>query len=441
MKHTQRRHVMRPLAAVFTLFVLSYGSMATGAPIAEWTILVFMNGDNNLEQYALADFYEMAEVGSTRSVNVVVQLDRNGGYTNDYNRWMDTRRFLVKKDRAPLADAAVEALDEVNMGTPQSLENFIRWGMTAYPAKRYALIIWDHGQGYRDAASTEVQGDRFRSAHGMPFRSVSHDDTNQDQLYNSEVQQALRAALNGRKLDLLGFDACLMSMVETAYAMREFSKVMVGSEDLEPGDGWAYHLWLKYLVKNPQLNADDVALAIVSYYPVPYRSHLAHSDALLTLSAIRLSELDSLASAISTLSNAMVEALDTEVGAIKEARKASPVFARDNPRPGDQRFHHVDLKKFATEYQRRTANPAIQQALTAMLAHYQRAVITTFAGAIRKAEGASGLAIYFPAGRNDYATDIFEEGGYAKDNQEYPVAFVQEQTWADFLHAYFARVP
>ncbi|WP_158623678.1 clostripain-related cysteine peptidase [Corallococcus llansteffanensis] len=437
---------MRTLAVVSTLLLLSYGGMAMGAPTqtpstADWTVLVFMNGDNNLEQYALADFYEMAEVGSTKSVNIVVQLDRNGGYTSDYNRWTDTRRFLVKKDRAPLADAAVQALGEVNMGDPQSLENFIHWGMTTYPANHYALIIWDHGQGYRDAVSTGFQGDRFRSAHGMPFRSVSHDDTDRDQLYNIEVQQALRAGLNGRKLDLLGFDACLMGMVETAYAVREFSDIMVGSEDLEPGDGWAYHLWLKDLVRNPRRTADKVARAIVRSYPVPYRSHLANSDALLTLSAIRLSELDSLAGAVSTLSNAMVKALDTEVGAIKEARQASPVFARDNPRPGDQRFHHVDLKKFATEYQRRTANPAIQQALTAMLAHHQRAVLKTFAGAIRENEGASGLAIYFPAGRNAYVTDIFEEHGYEKDNQQYPVAFVREQQWADFLHAYFARVP
>ena len=45
---------------------------------AEWTIMVFLNGDNNLESFGLTDYREMIQVGSSEKVNVVVQFDRSG---------------------------------------------------------------------------------------------------------------------------------------------------------------------------------------------------------------------------------------------------------------------------------------------------------------------------------------------------------------------------
>ncbi|PIP08843.1 MAG: hypothetical protein COX51_02100, partial [Syntrophobacteraceae bacterium CG23_combo_of_CG06-09_8_20_14_all_50_8] len=43
---------------------------------AKWTVMVYMAGDNNLDGAALRDIAEMAKVGSTKDVNVLVQLDR-----------------------------------------------------------------------------------------------------------------------------------------------------------------------------------------------------------------------------------------------------------------------------------------------------------------------------------------------------------------------------
>ena len=49
----------------------------------------------------------------------------------------------------PLPANAVEDLGEVNMGDGKALGDFITWGIQQYPAKRYMLVIWDHGQGWR----------------------------------------------------------------------------------------------------------------------------------------------------------------------------------------------------------------------------------------------------------------------------------------------------
>ena len=116
----------------------------------EWTILVFLNADNNLEPFGLKDFAEMAKVGSTNLVNVVVQFDRIPGWAVDaHDDWTGTLRFKVTKDMKPTVANAVENLGEVDMGDGKVLADFVEWGMAKYPAKRFMLVIWDHGQGWR----------------------------------------------------------------------------------------------------------------------------------------------------------------------------------------------------------------------------------------------------------------------------------------------------
>ena len=42
----------------------------------EWTVMVYLDADNNLESAGIDDINEMEIVGSTTEVNVVVQVDR-----------------------------------------------------------------------------------------------------------------------------------------------------------------------------------------------------------------------------------------------------------------------------------------------------------------------------------------------------------------------------
>src|SRR4051794_6840718 len=44
-------------------------SAARPAAEADWTVLVYLDGDNNLEQDAIGDYAEMASVGSNQQLN------------------------------------------------------------------------------------------------------------------------------------------------------------------------------------------------------------------------------------------------------------------------------------------------------------------------------------------------------------------------------------
>src|SRR3954447_22487431 len=112
--------------------------------------MVFLNAKNNLEQFSFVNFDQMARVGSTDDVNVLVEFGRpQAHYVNFYGGWSQTLRYRVTQGLEPTQANAVEALGSVNMGDGEVVADFVRWARREYPAKRSMLIFWDHGQGWR----------------------------------------------------------------------------------------------------------------------------------------------------------------------------------------------------------------------------------------------------------------------------------------------------
>jgi len=431
---------------------------ARAAEPAEWTIMVFMNADNNLEKFGVDDFLEMAKVGSTDKVNVIVQFDRTPGYDNRYGDWTQTLRFRVTKDMEPTVANAVEDIGEVDMGDANVLADFVRWAMTKYPAKHYALDIWDHGQGWRFGRAVSAPPEHreriierkkaaFKLLNKEPkvgpgeipldrvtpgtHRYISIDESSGSKLYNRAIQESLKTLLQGKKLDLIGFDACLMSMTETAYAMREVAAVMAGSEELEPGKGWDYERVLNKLIANPTADAPAFGKILVDCYKDQYSGH----DEETTFAAIDLSKLDDLAASIGALAEECKAKLDAELAAIKGARGECTEYA-----PG-YGLNGIDLGRFCERLVSQTADPALKTKAQAVRDGVTALVIANFAGTDRQGTfGSSGMAIYFPRSRADYQSDPDREG-YDPANTNYPVEFVQKNPWAPFLHAYFAKVP
>jgi len=109
-----------------------------------WTVAVYMAGDNNLDPNAYLDLKEMKRVGSTADVNIVAQVDSLSAGSKT------TRYQLTKGQGATLSKDAKQKLGNQNTGDPQSLIDFVSWVADNYPADRYALVLWNHGQGWDD---------------------------------------------------------------------------------------------------------------------------------------------------------------------------------------------------------------------------------------------------------------------------------------------------
>ena len=231
-----------------------------------WTVMVYLAGDNNLDSAGVIDLKEMKKVGSTDQINVITQFDRQG-------KDLSTNRYYIRKS-GTLAKDVVGSLGETNMGDPRVLEDFIKWGIKNYPAKNYLLVVWNHGNGWDDenvyrvarnmmnfnikrrgevvlpakrAQKDSVSIRRIRAIGGKKFRralfntsimkavkirGIAYDDDAQDFLDNIEMKRLLTSAkkILKRKIDILGMDACMMSMAEVVYQLRDSVSLTVGSE-------------------------------------------------------------------------------------------------------------------------------------------------------------------------------------------------------------------
>lgn len=401
---------------------------------AQWTFMVYLDADNNLEYDGIDDFKEMASVGSSAALNIVVQMDRTPGYSSDYGNWTDTRRFFIHKNDTP-SSTPIQNLGEQNMGDPNVLRDFVEWAISNYPAEHYALVIWNHGGGWRDMQlrlMEKVKVSRSRGAEDWASsRTVASDSTNADELYMKEVQTALEAAKTGIqermnkqvKLDVIGFDACLMGMVEVAYALRNVANYVVGSEELEPGAGWPYNTILSDVMSNPSLTPKDLASTIVTRYTSSYSSDV-------TLSAVDVAALDNLAQNI----DAFTIVATSEWDRFKLARANAMQYHV----AGFPTTWGTDLWDFADRASAQVTSTTVKNA-----AGNLKTAIDSFV--VKESHspnmaGSHGVAIYFPKTKSDFDADP-EHAGYVQANNFMPVDFVLYHQWDNWLEKYNSNVP
>ncbi|HPS58332.1 MAG TPA: clostripain-related cysteine peptidase [Spirochaetota bacterium] len=223
-----------------------------------WTVMVWLDGDNNLENSAMADFNEMeyglylaglTDPSVDRKIRIIVQVDRHPGYDNNTtytgSNWSDTRRYRIRPDPENSGEWVSERLDndmgEVNMGDAAELKDFIEYCHEHFPAENYALILWNHGGGLMKKVSSN-ESDAAGTTEAIS-KDICTDDTNDDQLYTGEITDVLTDA---HSVKFLGFDACLMGMLEVAYEYRPGVTGKFGADAIcfspaeEQADGWDY---------------------------------------------------------------------------------------------------------------------------------------------------------------------------------------------------------
>lgn len=222
----------------------------------EWTIMVFVNGKNNLEPFALKDMNEMEMVGSSDKVNIVVEAGRISGYDSSDGDWKTTRRYLIAKDKdlKKVTSPVLKDMGKVDMGDYKSVIDFVNWAKTAYPAKKYMLIVWNHGSGW----------DKARS---LASRGISYDDETGSHITTPQLGLVLKG-VGG--VDVYGSDACLMQMPEVVYELKDYVPYIVGSEETEPGDGYTYNDLLAPLIAKPAMTAEELGKLAVDAYSNHY---------------------------------------------------------------------------------------------------------------------------------------------------------------------------
>ena len=356
----------------------------------EWTVMVYMDGDNNLEGAALKDFNEMEYAGGTTSnVNVVTIFDRcsadyetSYGYTND---WSGTRYYEVRadSDMSTMNSYLVQDLGEQNMGEIATLYYFIDWAMTYYAADHYALIFWDHGGGLDGVCWDEDNGN--------------------DNLDLSEIWYALQEYY----IDFIGFDACDMGQFEVLYQLKDYCDVFGASMTPEPGDGWDYISSISSLISNPYMSAEQFGSIIcedyIAFYP----------DTGVTFGVYDINALSDFDTLLNDFSQQLISALPSYKTQIFQARLNTRMLGW---------LDSCDFYQFIENIASLSYAPLASSASN-LLSALDDALIYTDS---TQYSNFYGLAIYFPA--IDYTTEFQQY----LDN-DYGMTIIGDTYWDNFL--------
>ena len=252
-----------------------------------WTIFVYLCGTDLETDSGMGtdDLEEMAKSSPSDKVRFVVQTGGTEEWTEDDVDTDKTDRFLVQ-------NGEITKVDEkklTNMGTPDTLADFLVWGTSNYSSEHMGLVLWNHGGG---------------SITGVCF----DEKYDQDSITLMEMDASLLKAseTSKRKFDFIGYDACLMGTVEVANVLATYADYMFGSEEMEPGSGWDYTAIGNFLSKNPDSDTEALGKVVCDSF---YESNVkADDEELTTLAVIDLSKIDNLILSFNSFAKNMYDA-------------------------------------------------------------------------------------------------------------------------------------
>ena len=408
---------------------------------ANWTVMVYMAGNNSLSDAAGEDLEEMHQVGASEQLRLLCFMKQSDG-AGAFRIELGARG--EQDEREPLGD--------VDSGDPQTLVDFFRWAAERAPAERYALVLWNHGGGFApddlDQLYSQVRGERgptgvsrrelnrranqplarllfsssVRTVLAEPdegTRQICNDDGTGHSLDTLELEHVLAAATEAidGPLDLLGMDACLMSNFEVGYQVRALARVVVGSEDLEPGAGWPYERVLGDLSANPDMDGAELGELIVRHYVDSYRE--LPDQWPVTQAALDAAAVEEFAATVGRLADALEQELERDWREVNRAHVLAIGFEMEL----------VDLQSFCVNLQQGELGEPVKRAAAEVIEALEPGgYVLAHAELGPKVEGCGGTTVYLPqpsVGISRYYADL---------------AFAADQRWDEALKRYHAAV-
>jgi hypothetical protein len=360
---------------------------APPTPKARWTVMVYISGDNNLEDYVVNDIEtELAPTGSSASVQVVALADRGPGYDTRYGDWQTTKLFHVTQGMTADGANAIADWGERNMGDPQTLIDFVAWTRANYPADHYALVFWGHGWNWHPGY-------------------VMQDDTDDDTLDYEEMKAALPSV---GFIDVVGYDGCNMASIEILDLWHGYATVLTGSQEYVGWEGLQYNQVLAQLAANPNMSADQLAIAF---------SQSASADK--TWSAVAVDgRFDALKSAVNDLAVALNAGLAANRTKYNRAFGATRTFWQA---PMDKDLYDMayELNRNVNDANVKAKSVAVMNAINGVVLHERH--VNAYADV-------HGITIYHISKASE------KDGNYAYYRST--IGFALTTAWDEFLNAY-----
>lgn len=256
-----------------------------------WTFLIYIAADNDLDLFVDRNIRQMQKIGTNEFINIIAQVNIVEGKKLQ----KVSKTLLITPDGAQVLKKETLPYN-TDSGNPQTLISFCQNVITQFPADHYGLILWNHGTGpldpivYKSYPTSDIFSFEYKETqkkhlpvffqvpktvheNSSAHKGICFDDSTGNFLTEPKLNFALKTicnqALNGKKFDLIGFDACLMATIEIASSLKDFAHIMVGSQEVELGTGWDYKKVLLPFTKKT-LTPEEFGKHIVNVYEKTY---------------------------------------------------------------------------------------------------------------------------------------------------------------------------
>ncbi len=274
-----------------------------------WTLLLYLNGDNDLQSFMTDIVAALAAAPPSPRANVFALVD-GLGYTPTLKLESGTTLYDLTWGEATPLYTSVVTDGERNMGDGQTLVDFVTWGRTYAPTYNTILAIVDHGGGWAPSTAPLISGtlpirrtEWMAGGSGLSWDFNSH----YDYLDSEEIRLAFaQIAQADGPLDVVFYDVCLMGMLEVAYQIKDYASFFISSQNIGWAPSGADGRYVR-LVQGiePHATPRDVARVAIE----AYASALAPNLHPFTISAIDLTTLVTTTEALNRLVTTITQTL------------------------------------------------------------------------------------------------------------------------------------
>lgn len=384
--------IVGTLAGAFVLLFFIFGGFSLFSN--KRTIMIYMIGSNLESEHASAstDIKEMLSSNvNLKDVNILI-------YTGGSKKWFNNSIPSDKNVIFKLTDTGLEKLveyDKTSMTNPDTLANFLNYGYKNFKASKYSLILWDHGGG--------------------PIYGYGQDENYVGSLTLSKLKQAFEnSPFKNKKLEMVGFDACLMSSIEVANTVSKYANYMVASQEVEPGYGWDY----KFLGEvDKRANTKDLGISIINYYNNYYKNMVGCKG--ITLSLLDLSKIKDVENKLDDLFGDVDQNLTIDFSSVSRTRNSAKSFGKVS---ATSIYDLVDLEDLINKLPSKYASKvtSLSEAIDSFVVFQTTDLDNTY-----------GVSIYFPyENKENVGTLIYQykEFDFAKEYTDFITNFSSKLT-------------
>lgn len=336
--------------------------------------------DNNLYGDLNRVVNTLESIGSNNNINLVAQTD-------NWKENNTARYFITKDPNFELINSQYLKLgsDSEDSGDPNVFSTAVKWAFSTYPSKTKWLNMSTHGYG---------------------FAGIGYDDNPDNSMDIVSFSQALKKGLGNQKLDIVSFDACLMSTVEVASELKDVANILIGSEDSTFYWGYGYYKTFSKIAKNSNMKPSEISRSLVLDV-----NNKGSGNQTFTIAATDLTKTDILEASINDLSKSLRKALTKERDNIFRALNKSKPFTLAGE---DIPFRDINrviglLKDNVKDTDVISACNKINDVL------YRKGVIMLSRQSKDEKDQGRGLSIYVPL--NGTVNKLYRETKFAKNTQ------------------------